>query len=389
VTASFTIATPEHIRFGVGAADEAPGLLARLVARTAASGPVLVVTGGSPRRHAGLIDAVPDRHVEQIRQEPTVDDVRRVLVTAREHQAHAVLAVGGGSVLDAGKAVACLLANGGDSLDYLEVVGRGQPITERSVPLVTVPTTAGSGSEVTANAVLAVPEHGVKASLRSPLMLAHAAVVDPRLMVGCPPAVTAASGMDALTQCLEPFVSRFANPVVDAWAREGLRRAGRWLRAAYDDGADLDAREGMALASLCGGLSLANAKLGAIHGFAGPLGGMVDASHGALCAALAVPVVEVNVVALQTRAPDAPALARYTEAMTLLTGHPDTTLEHGLAWLRDLVAHLRIPGLAALGLAPEEADVLVANAARASSMRGNPIDLTEAELHAVVAAAMH
>src|SRR5207245_3337075 len=162
--------------------------------------------------------------------------------TAREHGADVVAAVGGGSVIDLGKAVAMLLGNGGDPLDYLEVIGAGRKITRPSVPLVAVPTTAGTGAEVTANAVLASPAHRVKASLRSPTMLPRVALVDPLLTLGCPPHVTAVSGLDALTQCLEPLVSVRANPVTDGLSREGLRRAGRGLRRAHADGSDTGAR---------------------------------------------------------------------------------------------------------------------------------------------------
>ena len=191
-----------------------------------------------------------------------MDDARAATATGRALDADVVVAIGGGSPIDLAKAVAMLLGNGGDPMDYIEVVGRGQPITRAPLPLVAVPTTAGTGAEVTANAVLSVPEHGVKASLRHPLMIPRHAIVDPELTLDCPPAVTAASGMDALTQCLEPYVSHRANPMTDSWARMGMMAAGRSLVGAYFDGADLAARTDMSLCSLMGGLSLANAKLG-------------------------------------------------------------------------------------------------------------------------------
>ena len=203
------------------------------------------------------------------------------------------------------------------------------------MPCVAVPTTAGTGAEVTANAVLAAPEHRIKASLRSPLMIPRVALVDPELTVSCPPPVTAASGLDALTQCLEPFVSVRANPLTDGLAREGLRRAAAGLRAAYADGTDLAARTDMAMCSLLGGLALANAKLGAVHGLAGVIGGTADVPHGFACAAVLPAVVEANVRALRSAPDGGPALDRYAEAARLLTGDPSASIEDGLAWIRD------------------------------------------------------
>lgn len=379
---SFGFATATSVLFGAGRAAELPGLAGGLGARP------FVCTGARPERHADLIDRLPSpRLVHPVAGEPTVDDARNAVAAARAHGADVVVALGGGSVLDLGKAVAALLGNDTDPLDHLEVVGRGRPITRPSVPFVAVPTTAGTGAEATANAVLAVPDAGLKASLRSPYLLPRVALVDPLLTLGCPPAVTAASGLDALTQCLEPLVSAYANPVSDGLAREGLRRAGRALRRAYADGSDVDARTDMALCGLLGGMALANAKLGAVHGFAGVVGGMVAVPHGAACAALLAPVVEANVRALRSRDAANPALDRFAEAARLLTGHPDATVETGLAWLRETVSLLGVRGLDAYGLPPERSDEIVAKAAASSSMRGNPLPLTPAELHAVLAAA--
>jgi len=299
-----------------------------------------------------------------------------------------VAAIGGGSVIDTGKAAAMLLGNGGDPLDYLEVIGGGQAISRPSAPYVAVPTTAGTGAEVTANAVLASPEHQVKASLRGAAMLPRAALVDPLLTGSCPPQVTAASGMDALTQCLEPFVSPQASPLSDAMAREGIRRAAAGLRRAYADGSDLAARADMAVASVAGGMALANAKLGAVHGLAGVLGGTVAVPHGVACAALLAPVIEANVAALRAAGPpDHPALARYAEAAALLTGHPAATIEDGVAWVRRTLALLAIPGLSTFGLVPEQTGGIAAQALRSSSMRGNPVALTEASLRVILAGA--
>jgi len=265
------------------------------------------------------------------------------------------------------------------------VIGRDHALARAATPTIAIPTTAGTGSEVTRNAVLASPEHGVKASLRSPLMLASAALVDPDLLAGLPAPVIAASGLDALSQLIEPFVSIRANPLTDGFAREGIRRSAGALRRAYTAarlGVAVAAadREALALASLLGGLCLANAGLGAVHGFAAPLGGMFDAPHGAVCAALLVPVVRVNVAALRARAPGGPALARYREVAALLTGQASAEIEDGLAWLASLGGALEVPPLARHGLRAADIPRLVDKARAASSMKGNPVPLTDAEL---------
>jgi len=379
VAVSFEFATAGRIMVGPGRAEELPGVLAGLGSR------VLVVTGADPARHNTLLASL-DRvaAVFPVAAEPTVELVRAAVAVARAQGADVIAAIGGGSVIDTGKAVAMLLGNGGDPLDYLEVVGSGQAITRPAVPCVAVPTTAGTGAEVTANAVLAVPSHRVKASLRSPLMIPRVALVDALLTVSCPPPVTAASGLDALTQCLEPFVSVQATPLTDGLAREGLRRAGTGLRAAYANGEDLAARADMAMCSLLGGISLANAKLGAVHGLAGVIGGTADVPHGLACAALLAPVIEANVRAARSSPPGADVLDRYTEAAGLLTRQSDASVEDGLSWIRETLTLLQVPGLAAFGLGPQQADDIAANALVSSSMKGNPVPLSHADLKAIV-----
>ena len=380
---TFEFATAGRIMAGPGRARELPGVLTALGSR------VLVVTGADPARHDGLLAGLDlATMVFPVAAEPTVETARTAVTAARQHGADVVAAIGGGSVIDTGKAVAMLLANGGDPLDYLEVVGAGRAITAPAVPCVAVPTTAGTGAEVTANAVLAVPSHQVKASLRSPLMLPRVALVDPLLTVSCPPAVTAASGLDALTQCLEPFVSVQATPLTDGLAREGLRRAGTGLRAAYADGEDLTARSDMALCSLFGGMALANAKLGAVHGLAGVIGGTADVPHGLACAALLAPVIEANVRVARSAPSGAGVLDRYAEAARLLTGRPDASTEDGLAWIRETLVLLHVPGLAAFGLGPEQAGEIAAKALVSSSMKGNPVALSPADLEAALLQAL-
>jgi len=380
---AFEFATAGRIMAGAGRAAELPEVLAGLGSR------VLVCTGADPARHAGLLAGLDlPTEVFPVAGEPTVELARAGVAAGRGHGADVVAAIGGGSVIDLGKAVAMLLGNGGDPLDYLEAVGSGRKIGQPAVPCVAVPTTAGTGAEVTANAVLASPAHQLKASLRSTLMIPRVALVDPELTVSCPPPVTAASGLDALTQCLEPFVSVRANPLTDGLAREGLRRAAAGLRAAYADGSDLAARADMAMCSLLGGMALANAKLGAVHGLAGVIGGTAAVPHGMACAALLAPVIEANVAALRSGPPGQPALDRYAEAARLLTGNPAASVEDGLAWIRETVTLLAVPGLAAFGVRPEHTGDIAAKAARSSSMQGNPAALSDSDLRAIVLQAL-
>jgi alcohol dehydrogenase class IV len=382
---SFEFATAGRIMAGAGRSAELPGVLAELGSR------VLVCTGADPERHASLLAGLtPPAAVFPVPGEPTVELARAGVAAAREHGADVVAAIGGGSVIDAAKAIAMLLANDGDPLDYLETVGSGRAVTRPSAPCVAVPTTAGTGAEVTANAVLAVPEHRLKASLRSPLMIPRVALVDPLLTVSCPPSVTAASGLDALTQCLEPFVSVRANPLTDGLAREGLRRAAAGLRAAYADGGDLTARADMTTCALLGGMALANAKLGAVHGLAGVIGGTADVPHGLACAALLAPVIEANVRALRagSATSDRAVLSRYIETAWLLTGRAGASVEDGLAWIRQTLSLLAVPGLAAFGLDSGDAGDIAAKALTSSSMQGNPVPLSQADLEAVVLAAL-
>jgi alcohol dehydrogenase class IV len=281
-----------------------------------------------------------------------------------------------------------MLANPGELLDYLEVVGRGKALARPSYPFIAIPTTAGTGAEVTRNAVLASPEHRVKVSLRSPGMLPRIALVDPELTWPLPPAVTASTGLDALTQLIEPYVCSRVNPMTDALCVEGLQRAARSLRAAFENGRNAAAREDMALAALFGGLALANAGLGAVHGFAGPIGGLFPAPHGAVCAALLPHVMDANLRALRQRQPASPTLGRYEHIARLVTGSPTAGAGQGVEWVRRLVADLRIPGLAAYGLTAQHLPDLVDKALQASSMKANPIPLAPDELAAILRAAL-
>ena len=382
----FEFATATRIVFGPGALGEVGTLAAGLGSRA------FVLTGSSPIRAAPLLDALKSEGLEvatyTVPGEPTVGLVRDGTRMAREAQSDLVVGFGGGSVVDAGKAISMLLTNGGDPLDYLEVIGEGRPLTQPAAPMIAIPTTAGTGAEVTRNAVLASPEHRVKVSLRSPLMLPRLAVVDPELTYSLPPEITASTGLDALTQVIEPYVSHLANPLTDTLCREGMRRAARSLRLAYERPEDAPAREDTALASLFGGLALANAKLGAVHGFAGVMGGMYHASHGTICGRLLPHVVRINVRALTERLPRSEPLRRYDEVAQLLTGDSSATAPDGVAWVQRLCNALHVPPLASYGVKEEDFPIVIEETAVSSSMKGNPIQLTSDEMQEILERAL-
>jgi alcohol dehydrogenase class IV len=383
---NFEFATATRILFGAGAYQNIGALAADLGWRG------LVVSGFNLERSQPLLQAlaaatvVPTLYI--VDGEPTLEAVRVGTRLAREQNCDLVIGFGGGSAIDAGKAIAILATNPGDALDYLEVVGRGQRLQEPPLPFMAVPTTAGTGAEVTRNAVIAVPDKAVKASLRSPWMLPRLALVDPELTYSLPPAVTASTGMDALTQLIEPYVCAQPNPLVDAICRQGIHYAARSLRRAYKNGSDTAAREDMSLASLFGGLALANAKLGAVHGLAAVLGGGFSAPHGAVCARLLPLVYQANIAAMRQREVKHPALARYAEIAQMLTGDPTASLEDGAAWLSELGRELEIPPLRAYGVAENDFAGIIEKSAGASSMKGNPVQLTADELRKVLERAL-
>ncbi|MFH1716680.1 MAG: iron-containing alcohol dehydrogenase [Planctomycetota bacterium] len=370
----FEFATAGRIIFGRGTIKDVAPLSAEMGKLAC------VVTGSTSERAEPLLEQLDAQGIKcvtfSVSGEPTAALAKAAVDTARRAKCDMVISFGGGSVLDTGKVVAAMLTNGGELEDYLEVVGAGKPLVQSAAPHVAIPTTAGTGAEVTRNAVLGVPEQRVKVSMRSPLMLPRLAVVDPGLTHSMPPAVTASTGLDALTQLIEVYVSNKANPLTDGICREGLKRAGRSLRRAFEYGNDPAAREDMALASLFGGLGLGNAKLGAVHGFAGPLGGMIDAPHGVICARLLPFVMEANVRALESRGTDS-VLGRFDEISQLLTADAGAKAADGVAWVRDLCAALKIPSLDDFGLVEEQFPAAVAKSQKSSSMKGNPVELTE------------
>lgn len=382
----FEFATAARIIFGGGSA----GQLAQLASDKGRR--ALVVTGSQPSRVGDCIQSLRNaglrRTVYPVAGEPTIDVVNQAKATALSAGCDLVIGIGGGSVLDSGKAIAALIPNEGEALDYLEVIGKGQPLRQTPVPFIAVPTTAGTGAEVTKNAVLASPQHRQKVSLRDNRMLADIALLDPMLTCSMPPSVTASAGMDALTQALEPYVSCLANPLADAFCIQGLRRIGRSLRRVYAAPDDAAAREDMAFASLMGGLALANAKLGAVHGFAGVLGGMYAAPHGAVCAALLPHVIQANINALRQRQPNHLTLERFDDIARFILGDPSANASAVLDWIDETSRLFDIPKLGSYGVQAADFDVIVEKSSQSSSMKGNPIQLSAAELKAILQAAL-
>jgi alcohol dehydrogenase class IV len=375
MAAHFEFTTAQRVVFGEGTIREVPAAAAAFGKRA------LLVTGASGARAAALRAALEAAGVAclpfPVTGEPTIELIRSV-----PRDCDLVIAMGGGSALDAGKAAAAMVTNPGDPLDYLEVIGRGQPLKVAAAPCIAIPTTAGTGSEVTRNSVLASPEHRVKASLRSAGMLPRLAVVDPELTYSLPRAVTASTGLDALTQLIEPYVSVRANAMTDALCVDGMRRAARALPRAWEVAGDREARAEMAWASVLGGMALANAGLGAVHGFAAPVGGMFPAPHGAVCAAILPYAFEVNVRAVRERAPE--KMGRFDEVARLVTGNPRAEAGDGAVWIGELVRRLEVPPLRTYGVAPGDVSMLVEKAAQASSMKGNALTLTGQELGEII-----
>lgn len=378
----FEFATAGRVLFGEGVVEQLPDLVRGYGRR------VLFVVGATRERASESAIAIERNGGNvawfQVQREPTVEDVEAGLVALRGHAAEIVVAMGGGSVMDLAKAVAAVATNDGQLTDYLEVIGRGQALERAGLPCIAVPTTAGTGAEVTRNAVIGVPTHATKVSLRGEFLLPRVALVDPRLTLSVPKAVTAATGFDALTQVVEPFVSNRANPMTDALARAGIGLAAKSLRRVYNQGSDISARSDMALVSLWGGMCLANARLGAVHGLAGPMGGMLHLPHGALCAALLGPVMRVNVAALRRQAAGAETLERYVEIARLVTGNGSASAEEGIAWIEQLAAELKVCRLGPLAVSVEQCDELTERALRASSMQGNPVRLSPSDVRTIL-----
>jgi alcohol dehydrogenase class IV len=374
----FDFATANRIIFGEGVVEEAAPLAANYGSRA------LLVTGSTPDRARPLIDMLQDRSIDirtfAVAEEPTVELVKQGLSLARSFSAEIVLGFGGGSAIDAGKAIAALATNGDEPLEFLEVIGDGKPLLHDPLPFIAIPTTAGTGSEVTRNAVLASKEHQVKVSLRSAKMLPDVALVDPALTYSVPPHVTAYTGMDALTQVIEPYLTRKRNAFTDMFAKEGMLHGAGALVLAYQDGENQEARKQMAFTSLMGGISLANAGLGAAHGFAGPFGGMYAAPHGAICAILIPHVMHINLLRAREAAGEEDLLKRFDDVASFLTGASHAKAEEGVQWLESLAETLEIPPLSSYGFLRKDFNLLIEKASVSSSMKGNPVELTKGDM---------
>jgi len=373
MASEFEFAAPARVIFGQGRLREAGSLVKEWGNRC------LVFTGGDPGRASKLLESLQGSGLLVktvcVRGEPTFDGVREHVSGATSFAPDVILAIGGGSVIDTAKAVAMLVANGGDPMEYAEVIGPGRTIARPSIPFVAIPTTAGAGAEATRNAVLVERSKKAKVSLRSYLMLPKLVLIDPETTVSLSEDATAATGMDALSQLIEPFVSIKSNPATDALCRAGISRIARSLRRACEQPDDMAARTDMALASWWSGMALANAGLGAVHGFAAALGGMREAPHGLICARFLAPVCAANIRALRSTQVDHPVLGRYAEVAAIMTGQPGARPEDGVEWLADLAKKIPLRSFKQYGIdSLNEGDVIDA-ALRSSSMKGNPVAL--------------
>ncbi len=374
----FEFATSNRIIFGNGTLSE----IGRIAADFGQQ--ALLVVGGGSVSTDQVLDFLKGKGVSaeifRVEHEPDIPAIEAGIAAAQSAKCDLVIGFGGGSVIDSAKAIAAMLTNPGELMDYLEVVGSGKKISKMPAPVIAVPTTAGTGTEVTRNAVIMSPEHHVKVSMRSPKMIPTVALVDPELTYSMPPSVTASTGMDALTQVIEAYVTRKTNPMTDAIAREGIKRGGRSLLVAYENGQNKAAREDMAVTSLFGGLALANSGLGAVHGFAGPIGGMFNAPHGVICASLLPYVMKYNAHVLVASGDMADLEDRFREIAVLLTGDADAAIQDGVQWLIDLARALKIPKLREIGIKQSDFDRIIEKSKVSSSMQKNPISLEESVL---------
>lgn len=373
---SFSILQPGRILFGRGVAAQAAGLVRGFGSR------VLLVQGARGERADWLAEGLAGQGGVVTRlscgAEPSLPMLMSALALGRAAAPDVVVGLGGGAVLDLAKALAALIPATVDPMDHLEVVGKGLPLTADPIPFVALPTTSGTGAEVTKNAVIGLPDHGRKVSLRDDRMIARVAIIDPALTDHCPRAVTLASGLDALTQVIEPYVSCKATPYTDAITLPAIA-PGLSALMRLMTGEEAAARDALAWTSLVGGLALANAGLGAVHGFAGVIGGTTGAAHGAICGALLGPVLAMN----RARTEGA-ARARIDQVCAILgdgLGVPAADAPQALtAWARAA----GLPRLADLGLDPATHPAVAEASQTASSMKGNPVALSVQDLTAVL-----
>ncbi len=369
---TFSILTPPRILFGRGEVANAPALVSPF-------GPRGVIVHGADGARAAPLLASFEATAISCAQEPTIAMLEAALATARAAAPHWVLAIGGGAVLDMGKALAAMIPQPTPVMDHLEGVGPAHPLSAAPLPFIAIPTTSGTGAEVTKNAVIGLPDLGRKVSLRDDRMIARLAIIDPALTDGCPRAITLASGLDAITQVIEPYVSIKATPYTDAITRPAIAMGlAALIRLMAGD--DPAARDAMAFVSLSGGLALANAGLGAVHGFAGVIGGMTGAAHGAICGTLLPHVIAMN----RARVADP---TRLTEVCQMIGAAFGTNADDAPAALAGWSRRHGLPTLSEMGLAARDHRQVAKTAQTASSMKGNPVVLSEDDLIAILAAA--
>lgn len=373
--------TAAHIAFGRGSA-------ARAVPQVLSFGGRVLLVRGSASAFADTLHRDLEKSGATVlavraRGEPDLTQLSACIAAGRDHGAEVVVAIGGGSAIDLGKAAAALVPAAHVPLIYLEVVGDGRPLDADPLPFIALPTTAGTGAEVTKNAVISIPDHGRKVSLRDGRMLARLAIVDPALTEDCPRGVTLASGLDAVTQVIEPYLSARANPLTDALCRDAIPR-GLQALAALMQGEDTQARDELAFVSLIGGIALANAGLGAVHGLAGVIGGRTGAPHGAVCGRLLGPVLRANRAAMQQSGGD---MHRFREVENWIRAALGGADGDAFDLLDAQIDAWGLPLLSALGVSASARAALAAEAQRSSSMAANPLPLAEETLTRIMAEA--
>jgi len=373
---TFNFQAPSEIIFGSGKIDELVNIIKPI------SENIIIIKGASNRfdyifetlKSSGI-----DYSIYCVKNEPLIEDVDRAVTLAKTNLSNLVLGIGGGSVIDVAKAVGIMLLNPGEVLDYLEVIGKGEKLTEPSIPTIIVPTTSGTGAEVTKNSVLKSIQHKRKVSMRSPEMIPKTVLIDPKLMLTLPSTTTTYTGMDALTQVIEPFISSLSNPFTDSLCRDAIPRAVEALVGLKEKPSDIKLREEMAYVSLMGGLALANAKLGAVHGFAGPIGGMFEIPHGLICAILLPNTIKVNIEAIESLGLEED-INKYNQLAKLISSDKNLTIRDLPKFLYDLNKKLEIPTLSHFGIKKSDLKEIVDLSKNSSSMKGNTVSLTETQM---------
>lgn len=384
--ASFSFKPMPALIFGPGSLAQLPHLVSNF-----GSG-ILVLTGSKSfltDKRWPLLQAALSRQgctvvLEQITAEPSPKDIDRITDRQRDRHIDVVVAIGGGSVIDSGKAVAAMLAEGGPVARLLEGVGTDMP-SGKKVPFIAIPTTSGSGSEATSNAVISsVGPGGFKKSLRHDNYIPNAALIDPELTLSCPRQLTVSCGMDTFTQLVEAYLSTHSSPLTDTLALEGIAVVQRSLERACTDGHDLAARADMAYAAYLSGIVLANAGLGVVHGFASAIGGLFHIPHGVVCGTLMAATNQATLVKLRATGKNPAALKKYTllgKLFSSLTGKPDSQYQDAfIAKLERLTAELAISDLSDYGITTQDIDTILEQ----SKNKYNPATLDEAELSGIL-----